>query len=82
MLFLDVNSTSQIEISHIPEDYDESEIEYTVVDPNVCVVSATGLVTALNPGTTLIKVSTNDKTTTATIGVVVHEDLTVDFDPL
>ena len=82
MMFLDANSIGQIEITHIPEDYDESEIVYTVVDSNVCTVTETGTVTALNPGTTLIKVSTDDNTTTATIGVVVHDDLTVDFDPL
>ena len=81
-MIINENVQGKINISHIPDDYTESDIKYEVTNSDVCSVSSSGAVTAKKMGSTVVKVYTSDNTTAAFIAVTVTKDLAVDFDPL
>ena len=82
VMFLDEGTCQKITISHMPEDYTESDLVYESNDTSVCTVTSDGAVTAVSSGSTLVKVYTSDKTTAVWIAVTVSEDLSVDFNEL
>lgn len=70
---LDKDGSGQITYNSIPEGYTESDLVYSVVNGDVCKVSG-GSITALNPGSTVVKVSTSDGMFNVYLTVTVNED--------
>lgn len=70
---LDKNGSASVSFTQIPEGYSENDLVYSIEDGNVCKVSD-GTITAVNPGSTIVKISSSDGMFNAYITVTVNED--------
>ncbi|MBR6926341.1 MAG: Ig-like domain-containing protein [Bacteroidaceae bacterium] len=69
---IDEDGTYQINASIEPADATEKDLIYSSNNEEVAIVSATGLVTAVGPGTAVITVTSKDGSISATIEVTVE----------
>lgn len=65
----------------LPEDASNKNVTWTSSNENVATISSTGIITAINPGTTSIIVLTEDKSKTASCLVTVVSPTKVDYTP-
>lgn len=77
--FLDMNGQAEIAFESIPEGYSENSLIYTVENPSVCMVQR-GKIIALEAGTTLIKISTQDGMFSVSLAVIVNDDYSISAD--
>lgn len=78
---LDLNGSGQVAFSEIPEGYSENDLLYTVIDGAICSVSG-GTITAIEPGSTVVKISTPDGMFNAYMDVTVNDDYSTGFQGL
>lgn len=77
VMYIGDGESMSIGFASIPEGYSKDKLVYEVADSSVCLVES-GKVTGKNPGSTTIKISTEDGRLSVTIAVTVNEDYTVD----
>ncbi len=76
-MYLGEGESMDIGFGNIPEGYTQSDIKYEILDPAVCSVS-NGTVKANGPGSTIVKISTDDGMFTVSLAVTVNDDYSVD----
>ena len=67
---LELNDTYQLKTTFIPSNALITDVKYTSANSSIVKVSNTGLITAVGKGTTVVSVSSNGKTSSATVTVV------------
>lgn len=77
VMYVGEGESMNIGFASIPEGYSKEKLVYEVEDGSVCFVE-NGQVTAKKPGSTTIKISTEDGQLSVSIAVTVNEDYTVD----
>lgn len=82
VIFLDEKESASIKFISLPDGYKSSDIRYEVENTSVCRIND-GNITALKPGSTLVKIKTSDGMYTTSLAVTVFENYSVSgFEPL
>lgn len=82
VIFLGTKESATIKFASIPDGYKDSDLIYVVENPSVCSVNG-GNIIPIKPGSTVVKIKTNDGIYTTSVAVTVLENYTIDgFVPL
>lgn len=77
VMYLGENESLSIGFESIPEGYSKDNLVYEILDPSVCSVSG-GVVSAKNPGSTVVKIRTSDNVFMVSLAVTVNDDYTIE----
>lgn len=76
-MYLGEGESLNIGFENIPEGYTQGDLKYEILDPAVCSVS-NGTVRGNAPGSTIVRISTNDGMFTVSLAVTVNEDYSIE----